>query len=115
MLRWRSARRRARAPSSSAHPRSVRWCERIAHAADRRAPRRGLYRVHTDEPMNFYDLKTAQHSAEEAAESRLRDEMQIAGGQSCNITHSWTLEQAIVEDRELFVEATLNSVALGNP
>ena len=65
--------------------------------------------------MNFYDLETAQHLAEEAAESRLRDEMQIAGGQSCNITHSWTLEQAIVEDRELFVEATLNSVALGNP
>ena len=36
MLRWRSARRRARAPISSAHPRSVRWCERIAHAAARR-------------------------------------------------------------------------------
>ena len=88
---------------------------RLAHQTTVSAPRRGLYRVHTDEPMNFYDLKTAQRLAEEAAESRLRDEMQIAGGQSCKITHSWTLEQAIVEDRELFVEGTLNSVALGNP
>ena len=88
---------------------------RLAHQTTVSAPRRGLYRVHTEEPMNFYDLETAQHLAEEAAESRLRDEMQIAGGQSCNITHSWTLEQAIVEGRELFVEATLNSVALGNP
>tara|TARA_Y100001970_G_scaffold37499_1_gene46332 strand:- start:12012 stop:14006 length:1995 start_codon:yes stop_codon:yes gene_type:complete len=88
---------------------------RLAHQITVSAPRRGLYRVHIDEPITFYDLKAAQQFAEEKAEAHLRNEMRFAGGQSCNITHNWDLEQAIVEERELFVEATLKSRALGSP
>ena len=88
---------------------------RLADQTTVSAPRRGLFRVHVDEPINFYDLKAAQRFAEETAETRLGDQMRLAGGQSCDITHKWDLNQATVEDRELFVEATLYSTALGFP
>ena len=88
---------------------------RLTHQITISAPRRGLYRVHLDEPLNFYDLQRAKQFAEESVDARLRSEMHLAGGVSCHITHVWDLEQAMVEERDLFVEATLSSTALGTP
>ena len=88
---------------------------RLTHQITISAPRRGLYRVHLDEPSNFDDLQRAKQFAEESVDARLRREMQLAGAGSCHITHVWDLEQAMVKERDLFVEATLSSTALGTP
>ncbi len=79
------------------------------------APRRGLFRVHVNEPINFYDLSAAKEFAERHVERVLNHEMEFAGAESFKIRHAWNIEQAVVEERQLFVEATLESIAEGAP
>ena len=79
------------------------------------APRRGLFRVHVGNPSNHYDLQGAKKFAEEDATAVLTEKMQAAGATRFVVSHDWQVNEARVEERQLFVEAILKSVALGSP
>ena len=79
------------------------------------APRRGLFRVHAGEPSNYYDLKQAQKFAEKDAAAALSLRMASAGSREFVVSHNWEINEALVEERRLFVEAILRSVAVGSP
>ena len=79
------------------------------------APRRGLFRVHAGEPSNYYDLKQAQTFAEQDAAAALSLRMAAAGSGEFVVSHDWEISEALVEKRQLFVEAILKSVAVGSP
>ncbi|MDP6900889.1 MAG: hypothetical protein QGF99_02755, partial [Acidimicrobiales bacterium] len=79
------------------------------------APRRGLFRVHVREPSNYYDLQLAQEFAEADAAAVLTEKMEEAGAAKFVVSHDWQINEARVEERQLFVEAILKSVAVGSP
>ena len=79
------------------------------------APRRGLFRVHAGEPSNYYDLEQAQKFAEKDAAAALSLRMASAGSREFVVSHNWEINEALVEERRLFVEAMLRSVAVGSP
>ena len=79
------------------------------------APRRGLFRVHAGEPSNYYDLPAAQEFAERDAAAVLAEKMVDAGASEFSVSHHWQINEALVEERQLFVEAILKSVAVGSP
>ena len=79
------------------------------------APRRGLFRVHVGDPSNHYDLQRAQEFAERDATEVLTEKMEAAGAEEFVVSHVWKINDARGEERQLFVEAILKSVAVGSP
>jgi N-methylhydantoinase A/oxoprolinase/acetone carboxylase beta subunit len=93
----------------------------VAHVEIRRsvlvsAPRRGVFRVHTDdEPVTLHDLAQAKRLAEETATARALHDGQRAGARNVSVSGDWVERSATIEDRPYFVEGTWTATASGRP
>lgn len=79
------------------------------------APRRGVFRVHTDDPTTLYDLDEAKDLAATAASGAAMADAERAGARDIETEGRWTERSATIEDKPYFVEGTYSATASGRP
>jgi N-methylhydantoinase A/oxoprolinase/acetone carboxylase beta subunit len=79
------------------------------------APRRGVFRVHADDPTTVYDLDEAKDLAATAACAAAMADAERAGARDIETEGQWTERSATIEDKPYFVEGRYSARASGRP
>ena len=80
------------------------------------APSEGLYRVHLDQgPEDYSSEKTALEALEKKLREKAHAKARTTGAEDIQMHVAKDIRKAQVENREIFVEATLTVEASGRP
>lgn len=88
---------------------------RIRRTATITQPTRGQFRVHLDDQPTFGSVENARAKATEMLTTAALSDAEAAGAATPELSESWDVRSARVNDKDVFVEGTLTIEASGRP